>query len=135
MLQVCRCGYRAIGLIATTISGSAISERGDRIDGKGENRGGIFLRRDSDERLEIAQLQHNGVSTEYVGRLGEALRGCEFTFSVDDLRATFALRFRLTCDGPVHYLRQVYILDFHGGDFDAPWFRLLIDDPLKVRID
>jgi hypothetical protein len=47
----------------------------------------------------------------------------------------FALRSRLTRDGPLHYLRQVYILDFHGGDFDAPWFRLLIDDPLKIRID
>ena len=103
--------------------------------GNGENHGGIFLRRDFDECLEIAQLQHNGVSTEHVGRIGEALRGYEFAFSVDDLRATFALRFRLTCDGPLHYLRQVYILDFQGGDFDAPWFRLLIDDPLKVHID
>jgi len=54
---------------------------------------------------------------------------------VNDLRATFALRFRLTRDGPLHLLRQVYILDFHGGDFDVPRFRLLIDAPLEVRIE
>ena len=47
---------------------------------------------------------------------------------------TFVLRFRLTRDGPLHLLRQVYILDFHGGDFDAPWFCLLIDDPLEIRV-
>ena len=54
---------------------------------------------------------------------------------MNDLRATFALRFRLTRDGPLHLLRQVYILDFHGGDFDVPRFRLLIDAPLEVRIE
>ena len=53
LLQVCRGGYRATGPIATSTSGSAFSERGDRIDGKGGNRGGIFLRRDFDERLEV----------------------------------------------------------------------------------
>jgi len=63
------------------------------------------------------------------------LGGYEFTFSVGDLRATFALCFRLTCDCPLHYLRQIYILGFHEGVFDAPWLRLLIDDPLKTSID
>jgi hypothetical protein len=45
------------------------------------------------------------------------------------------LRFRLTRDGPLHLLWQVYILDFQGGDFDTPRFGLLIDDPLEIRIE
>jgi hypothetical protein len=42
MLQVCRGSYRATGLFATSTSGSAFSKWGDRIDGKGEIRGGFF---------------------------------------------------------------------------------------------
>ena len=38
----------------------------------------------------------NGVSTDHIGRIGEALGSSEFAFSVNDLRATFALRSRLT---------------------------------------
>lgn len=110
-------------------------EGSDRIDGNGENHGGNLLRCDLDERLEIAQLRCDGIPTDHVGRIGEALGGFEFAFSVNDLRATFALRFRLTRDGPLHLLRQVYILDSHGGDFDAPRFRLLIDDPLEIHIE
>jgi len=41
----------------------------------------------------------------------------------------------LTRDGPLHLLWQVYILDFHSGDFDTPRFRLLIDDPLEICIE
>ena len=76
----CIWGYRATGPIATSTSGSAFSERGDHIDGKRENRGGVFLRHDFDERLEIAQLQCVGVSTDHVVRIGEALGGFEFAF-------------------------------------------------------
>lgn len=134
----CRCVGVAIRQQAQSphlLLGQPFQKGGDRIDGNGENRGGIFLRRDFDERLEIAQLQCDGIPTDHVGRIGEALRGFEFVLRVNDLRATFTLRFRLTRDGPLHLLRQVYILDFHGGDFDAPRFRLLIDDPLEIRID
>lgn len=115
--------------------GQRFQKRGDRIDGNGENRSGIFFRRDFDERLEIAQLQCGGVSADHVGRISEALGGFEFFLRVNDLRATFALRFRLTRDGLLHLLWQVYILDFYCGDFDAPGFRLLIDDPLEIGID
>ena len=80
-------------------------------------------------------MQCDGIPTDHVNHIGEALGGFEFAFSVNDLRATFALRFRLTRDGPLHLLWQVYILDFHGGNFDAPRFRLLIDDPLEIRIE
>jgi len=45
------------------------------------------------------------------------------------------LRFRLTRDGRLQLLWQVYILDFHSGDFDTPRFRLLIDDPLEICIE
>jgi len=41
----------------------------------------------------------------------------------------------LTRDGPLHLLWQVYILDFHSGDFDTARFRLLIDDPLEICIE
>ena len=36
---------------------------------------------------------------------------------------------------PAPISTQAYTFAFHGGDFDAPWFRLLIDDPLEIRID
>ena len=39
-----------------------------------------FFRRDFDERLEIAQLQCAGVSTDHVSRIGEALESIEFAF-------------------------------------------------------
>jgi hypothetical protein len=77
----------------------------------------------------------NVVSTNHIGRIGEALGGSEFAVSVNALRATFALRSRLTRNGPWHFLRQVCILDFHGNDFIAPWFRLLIDDLLEIRVE
>ena len=54
---------------------------------------------------------------------------------MNELRATIALRFHLMRDGPLHLLRQIYILDFHGGDFNTPRSRLLIDDPLEIRIE
>ena len=54
---MCRDGYRATDPIAASISGLALSERGDRIDGNRENCGGIFLPRDFDEPLKIEQLQ------------------------------------------------------------------------------
>ena len=56
MLQVCRDSYRATGPIATSTPGLALSKGGDRIDGNGENHGGIFLRRDFGTCLEIAQF-------------------------------------------------------------------------------
>jgi hypothetical protein len=69
--------------------GQPFQKGGDRIDGNGENRGGIFIRRDFDERLEIAQLQCDGIPTNHVGRIGEGLGGFEFALSVNDLCATF----------------------------------------------
>ena len=94
-----------------------------------------FVRRNFDERLEISQLQCGGTPTDHVGRIGEVLGGFEFAFGVNNLCTTFALRFRLTRDGPSHLLRQGYTLDFHDGDFDVPRSRLLIDDPLESRIE
>ena len=56
----CRCVGVAIGHQAQLphlLLGQRFQKRGDRIEGNGENRSGIFFRRDFDERLEIAQLQ------------------------------------------------------------------------------
>jgi hypothetical protein len=69
--------------------GQPFQKGGDRIDGNGENRRGIFIRRDFDERLEIAQLHCDGIPTNHVGRIGEGLGGFEFALSVNDLCATF----------------------------------------------
>lgn len=114
LLQVCRGGYRATGLIATSISGPVLSESGRSYRWEWGKLRRNFVRRDFDERLGIAQLQCGRVPTDHAGRIGEALGGFEFAFSVNDLRATFALRFCLTRDGPSHLLRQGYTLDFHG---------------------
>jgi hypothetical protein len=61
--------------------GQPVQKGGDRIDANGENRRGIFIRRDFDERLEIAQLQCDGIPTNHVGRIGEGLGGFEFALS------------------------------------------------------
>ena len=115
MLQVCRDGYKETGSIATSTSGSALSEGSDRIDGRRKDRG-EFFHRDIDERLEIAELQRDGIQTDHVSCIGEALGGFKFAFRVSDLRVMFALRFRLTHDGSLHLLPQAYILDLYDGD-------------------
>ena len=48
-----------VDTIATSTSGSALSEGSDRIDGRRKDRG-EFFHRDIDERLEIAELQRDG---------------------------------------------------------------------------
>ena len=82
MLQVCRDGYKETGSIATSTSGSALSEGSDRIDGRRKDRDEMFLRRDIDQCLEIAELQREGIPTDHVSCTGEALGGFEFVFSV-----------------------------------------------------
>ena len=54
---------------------------------------------------------------------------------MDDFRTPFPLGFRLPRDGALHFLRQVHVFHFYGGDLDAPGFRLLIDDPLELGVD
>ena len=66
----------------------------------------FFSAADLDQGLQVTELQGSRVTADHVGGIGQASRGFEFTFGVDDFRATFAFRFSLACDGPLHFLRQ-----------------------------
>ena len=91
-LPCCRCvggGYRATGLIATSTSGSTLSEMGRSYRWEwGKSWWNFYpprFRRVSGD----SALQCDGIPTNHVGRIGEALGGFEFALSVNDLRATF----------------------------------------------
>ena len=71
-----------------------LQERGDRIDRDREDGGRVFLGRDFHQSLQVTELQGRRVSADHLGGIGQAPRGFEFTFGMDDLGATFALRFR-----------------------------------------
>src|SRR5262245_26498309 len=105
------------------------------IDGDWEYGGRILSTSDLDQRLQVTELQGSRVSADHIGGIGQTSRGLEFAFGVNNFRATFAFRFRLTRDGSLHFLGQVHVLNFHGVDFNPPGLSLLVNDPLKIGVD
>ena len=54
---------------------------------------------------------------------------------MNNLGAPLALRFRLFRHCPLHFLRQVDVLQFDQNDFDPPRIGLLIEDLLNPAVD
>src|SRR5262249_30481194 len=73
--------------------------------------------------------------TDDFGGVGELLRGLEFPIRMDHLCAPFALRFRLFCHRPLHFLRKIDMLQLDKHDFNSPGFGLGVQDLLNPGVD
>src|SRR5437660_7197239 len=80
----------------------ALQERPHPVDGHGEEDGGVLLRGDLGERLEVAQVQGHRLGLQGVGGLGELLAGLELARGVDDLGPLLPLRPALLAHRPLH---------------------------------
>src|SRR5438477_631152 len=86
---------------------------------------GVFLHADFRQRLQIPKLDRDWLTGENFRSVREALRGGEFAFRVNDLRALLTIRLRLFGHGAQHRLRKIDLLHLDVDDFYAPGLRVL----------
>src|SRR5438876_3396550 len=122
---------------ASTPSSLWFYERGESAEDVERDRKddrGVFLHADFRQRLQIPKLDRDWLTGENFRSVREALRGGEFAFRMNDLRALLAIRLRLLGHGAQHRLRKIDLLHFDVDDLHALGLRVLIEDALHARI-
>ena len=69
---------------------------GHQLNGYGEHDGGVLLRGDGSEGLEVSQLEGGGALRDDVARLLQASTGLLFSLSSDNLRRSLTIQSRVT---------------------------------------
>src|ERR1700683_2915121 len=111
------------------------SYRREYIHRKREYNCRILFGADFDQRLQITQLDGDGL-------VGHGLRGaCQgfcgggFTFRINDCDAAIALGVGVAGEGADHLIGEIHLLDLDHGYFHAPGSGVLIESGLKFHIE
>ena len=95
----------------------------------------VLVDADLDHRLQVAQLQREGVSHHHVGRASQLAGGERLALGGDDLRALLALGLGLAGHRALHALGQLDVLELDDRDLDAPVLGLHVEDLADVLVD
>jgi hypothetical protein len=107
--------------------------RGNDVHRQREDDGGILLRADLDQGLQVPQLDGHGLVLQDLSGHGEFLGGSVFSFSVDDFRPPLPLSLRLAGNGADHLLGEVHLFHLHQHYLHAPSRGLSIKNRLKAQ--
>ena len=101
-----------------------------KVEGHWEDDGGVLLRGDAGQGLQVAQLKSRPRLVDDVGRLLQRHRGLLLSLGSHHLGTSFPVRLRLSSHCPLHLPWQQHVLHLNHLNPDAPGVRGVVKDVL-----